>query len=319
MKIIEQYIIAIGRKLPLKGRKDIKKELNGLLMDEIDAKHGSNPSESDVKAVITNFGSPTAVAKKYAGEQLAISAELTDIYFLVNIILVFGILVSQSTIFIIEMIKDNYLKSEIFINMLMIPVNSIPLILSGIGSVSLVFIVMSRISKEFKFDIEENWTPEALNGISIESQKQSKWENIIPISLMSFFIILLNVCPQIMTAMENSVAYMRLDLGHRIHIDRFTSYVLLISVIWLVQIIYHLMLLKTELKTKSLVIVEFILSILEAVVFAIMLLDSRLYQFESGMIGLKVIFAIFLVVNLAETLSRTVRYIHKIIIDSQQS
>lgn len=40
MKLLEQYIYAIGKKLPYKSRNEIKMELKSAFLDELEAKYG---------------------------------------------------------------------------------------------------------------------------------------------------------------------------------------------------------------------------------------------------------------------------------------
>ena len=83
MKDLDKYIYAIGQKLPIKGREETKKELKSLILDEIEAKYGENPTEDDILAFIQDFGAPVKVAKKYSDSKGVISDGLTDLYFLI--------------------------------------------------------------------------------------------------------------------------------------------------------------------------------------------------------------------------------------------
>ena len=63
MELMDRYIYDIGRRLPAKQRKDIEKELASLLADALDARvEGREPTETDVLAIITDFGAPAEVA-----------------------------------------------------------------------------------------------------------------------------------------------------------------------------------------------------------------------------------------------------------------
>ncbi len=64
MKIVELYMRGIETKLSWKSRKDITEELQSLLMDQIDASYGEDPTEDEVKTAITEFGSPGTVAAR---------------------------------------------------------------------------------------------------------------------------------------------------------------------------------------------------------------------------------------------------------------
>jgi len=68
--LIERYIYAVTRHLPVKGRKDIEKELNSIIDDMLLGNCGNTkPVESDIKAVLTELGSPEELAIKYNGNE----------------------------------------------------------------------------------------------------------------------------------------------------------------------------------------------------------------------------------------------------------
>jgi len=68
--LIERYIYAISRQLPAKSREDTAKELSTLIADML-AERGAEqePSEEDVRAVLTELGRPDELAQKYLPQQ----------------------------------------------------------------------------------------------------------------------------------------------------------------------------------------------------------------------------------------------------------
>ncbi len=302
MKIIDQYIYAIGQKLPLKGRADTKKELKSLLLDEIEAKYGSNPLEKDVKTAISAFGSPLKVARKYSGEQVPISAGYADLFFLISGIMIFAMFIAYTTIFLVQLFTKGYTDNEIFEAIMRIPLNIITSSLSGIGSVTIVFVILTKISKENKIDLEKDWTPNELKGILLEDEIKPKSKSIITLCFLTILIFLINLFPQIITIAEDGFVNSGIALGHRVVISNFRIYAILLSIIWLGEIVYNLTLLKIGIKTKILTLMEYMISVLEIIIFAWMLMDSNLYMNDTGLLGFKIIFGIVLIVSLIEVL-----------------
>jgi len=65
-ELIERYVYAVTRRLPAKMRADIEKELNTLISDMLEERCGDmTPSETDVKVVLTELGTPAELASKY--------------------------------------------------------------------------------------------------------------------------------------------------------------------------------------------------------------------------------------------------------------
>lgn len=65
-ELIERYVYAVTRRLPIKMRDDIEKEINGLIGDMLEERCGDmTPTETDVKVVLTELGAPDELAAKY--------------------------------------------------------------------------------------------------------------------------------------------------------------------------------------------------------------------------------------------------------------
>ena len=68
--LIERYIYAVSRQLPAKSREDTAKELRTLIADML-AERGAEqePSEENIRAVLTELGRPDELAQKYLPQQ----------------------------------------------------------------------------------------------------------------------------------------------------------------------------------------------------------------------------------------------------------
>ena len=166
MKIVEQYLRAVGSKLPWKSRRDITEELRSLLLDQIEADLGPDPDEEEVKKTITAFGSPTQVAARYRKSRGVISPGLTDLYFMIILIMAGAMFIAFITVFAVESLQDNPAGSELVKRILMVFVNTFGTWLSGVGGLTVVFIILSRFFSG-SIDLDETWTVEDLKGIHL--------------------------------------------------------------------------------------------------------------------------------------------------------
>jgi hypothetical protein len=79
--LIERYVYAVAYHLPRKIREDVEKELGSLISDMLEARcNGAAPSEADVKAVLSELGTPEQLASKYSGDEKA--SLISGTYFL---------------------------------------------------------------------------------------------------------------------------------------------------------------------------------------------------------------------------------------------
>jgi len=80
--LIERYIYAVARHLPLKIRADVEQELDSLIADMLAERCGDiQPTEKDIRVVLTELGTPEELAVKYSGDEN--SALISGTYFLI--------------------------------------------------------------------------------------------------------------------------------------------------------------------------------------------------------------------------------------------
>jgi len=69
MELIDRYIYAVIRLLPVKQRGDIETELRGLIDDMLEQrKRGRDAGGGDIEAVLSELGEPSSLAAKYSGK-----------------------------------------------------------------------------------------------------------------------------------------------------------------------------------------------------------------------------------------------------------
>ena len=80
-ELIARYIYAVTRHLPPNMRPDVEKELDSLIADMLQERCGDIlPTDKDIKAVLTELGTPGEVAAKYSGDENR--ALISGLYFI---------------------------------------------------------------------------------------------------------------------------------------------------------------------------------------------------------------------------------------------
>ncbi|MCK5735205.1 MAG: hypothetical protein KAH21_01955 [Spirochaetaceae bacterium] len=315
MKIVEQYLKAVGSNLSWNSRKDITEELRSLLMDQIEADYGLEPNEKEVKEAITKFGSPSQVADRYRSGRQVISPGLTELYFMIMAIMAGAMLLAFSTVFIVEALQHMPAGRQLIKGILMIFANTLGGWLSGVGALTLSFIILSRFIKR-SINIDEGWTVEDLKDVTMGTKPESRVESIFTIVFLFILIVLMNLYPSILTLGENLFTRSGLMLGHRVVIEVFRRYIGVLTILWAAGIVFRVTTLHKGEKGKGLMLGELGLSGAEVLLSGIMLFDSRLYYDVHGWIGFKVIFVIILVVNLFEIGSGVFRMVRERVVEA---
>ena len=297
MKLIDSYLQSIGSKLPIRSRQDIKQELRSLLLDEIEATYGDDPTEEQVKEAITQFGAPGKVAARYQGDPQVIAPQLAELYFLIAGILVGAMTIAFTVVFIVAYLTTFPTGSELVWKLLSIPMRVLSGSLSGIGGLTIVFIILSRIKKGQQLDPDEDWS---VDQLEVTPEGESRIGSFFSIVFLSIFCILLVTYPGIVTALENLFGLSGIPLGHRLVVDAFRWYAYGIALLGAVEIGMHAFMLKSGIRSERQKIAEAVHSGITLIFYGAMLLDSRLYSEDTGWIGFKVVFFIIFVVSIAE-------------------
>lgn len=319
MKLIDKYIYAIGEKLPLKSRNEIKIELKSLLLDDIEAKYGKNPTVDQVTKAITDFGTPYSVAKRYSDDSPVISAGLSDIYFLILKIIVGAMSISFLTIFLVSLVTEGLKGSEVLKALLQLPLNIIEASVTGIGFLTLIFIALSRLFKDKKIDFDDDWNIKELENITIKKEDESKLESILAIVLIPIFLVIINIYPEIVVYLEDLFEKGPFTLGNRVNMEVFRGYIIIFSLLGVMQVIYQILKLKSQVKGRALYLYNIVISIFDIIVAVTILKTGNLFIYigeNRGLLstssnGIKILIIIGLIVSISELISKCVNYIKK--------
>ena len=103
LDLIQRYIYAVTRRLPKKQRQDVSRELESIISDMLEERCGDiTPTEHDLRVVLTELGTPSELARKYApaGERYLIGPDYFEAYwFILRIVLLctgFGMLLATT-------------------------------------------------------------------------------------------------------------------------------------------------------------------------------------------------------------------------------
>lgn len=310
MNLLEKYIHAIGMRLPYKNRQDIKEELKSLLMDQIETEYGPEPTDQQIEKVIAEFGSPREVAARYTENRYVIGTGYYDLYFMIMKIIAGALAIAFVVILGIEILEEQPEGMELVSTILSVPVRIGSAFIGGVGCLTIIFILITRYAKENVINLDDNWTIKELDQIQVGNQKVSVPGIVAELFFSTVFIVLLNTYPQILTMAEEAFS-VGIPVQHTIDIQVFSMYLMVVTLLYFVDVLYDLLLLKIREMTKGLRLFLLTKELAAAVLFGVMLSDDSLYLQDNGLIGFKIIFIIVMVVAIAEVMKEAYMLIAK--------
>lgn len=309
MKLIDQYIYAINKKLPYDSRKEITLELKSLLLDDLESKYGDTPTDEQIKELIKSYGSPSTLANQYNPHRSIIGTGFTDLYYFIAKMIFLGLSIALLITYIINLFNNGFSLDTFAFGFVKILMNLGSTMISAIGLLTIIFIVLTRLYKEEIVDLDENWTPDDLKDIQISPKVNSLFESIFTIVFTSIALILLNAVPYLISLGEKSFEFSGLTLGHYIDIDRFKFYLIFVSIAWISQIIFHILLLFHGRKTKNISIFEIIVEGFNFLLLVTMVQDMSLYTNYNSPLGFRALFLLIAVISFFELFSLVYKYV----------
>ena len=189
MSLIDRYIHEVGRYLPRGNRSDIQVELRSSLVDTLDDRFGSEPSEDEIGEVLKEFGPPREVAASYYPKgQYLIGPELFPLFRMVVGIALAAVIGAQLLAWGVAAFIAH--ESVDMLEVLGGLLNSIPI---SFGWVALVFAILQRFDVRPDAD-DEVWEPESLPQISAE-EPVKRGERIFGIVFATVILALLWLFP----------------------------------------------------------------------------------------------------------------------------
>lgn len=193
--LIERYVYAVTRHLPVKMRKDVETELKSLISDMLEERCGDAiPDERQMKAVLNELGTPTELAEKYSPdhEKALISAPYYIKYkFIMKIVLLaaaLGLTLTGVITFFTETGTTWYVSGTRWVGTLFTG------LVMAFGIVTIIFAVLER--KGIALDLDNG-----LDNLPTVPQKQERisvWEPVGGILFTVVFTVVFLAYPQIL-------------------------------------------------------------------------------------------------------------------------
>ena len=197
MEMIERYLYAVGKKLPLNQKDDILKELRSIIMDNLDdITGGAEPSDEDIAQVLLKMGAPSEVAKRYrSGPSWLIGPQYYDLYMLILKI----VLAASAGGYLISLIVAMFTQTggvvQRFTSLIIQFFGIIPGLLTAIGMVTLIFAIIERaVKKPIDIDLGEGakWNPSKLDPVPDKGDIVKPVDSILGIVFSVVAIVLFN-------------------------------------------------------------------------------------------------------------------------------
>lgn len=308
MKLLEQYLYAINKKLPWKGREDIIKELRSLILDDLENRYGSQPTEEQLEEFIKEYGSPSSVARQYNSSQVPISGEFTDLYFLIGKLIVLGLTIASFTTFFVSVLTGSIEEGQMLSRILQIPAQILTGSFTGFGVISLIFILITRQHPEINLTPEEEWDLKELKDIVMEAKPESKASHIVSLILIPFALVALPYIPRWIEMASSALITAGVTV-HTLNTELFSSYLWAIGVLCIIDMLYHILSLIFGSESKGVSLYSLVSQLISLLFYCALVSNDALYTGHDTLLGIKALFVLAIIASVFELLSRTGRFI----------
>jgi len=197
MELIQRYIYAIEKRLPSSGRDDIAKEINSIIMDELEGKFGKKAeyTKEEIESVLIEMGHPREVAARYRGDkQYLIGPDLMHFYKMVLGIVLGAVTLGLVISFIVGRFGAEAGAWDTVLDFLELLGSIFSALLGAVGGVTITFALIERFGKFNKkdLDINEGWKPKDLPEMPQESERVRMWEPIFAITMTVIWAVFIN-------------------------------------------------------------------------------------------------------------------------------
>lgn len=192
--LIERYIYAVTKRMPWKQREDVSLELNGLIDDMLTERCGcEQPTEKDVRVVLTELGSPYELYAKYDedAEKCLIGKPYFSTYKLVLKIVLAAVAVGVSVGYLMLTLVEPMAWYEAIAGLIG---NLFTGLLSGFAIVTLLFAYFHHKGVKLNGSMNLDDLPE----VPQKNQEVSRTDAIIGIVIDIVFIAIFLAAPQLL-------------------------------------------------------------------------------------------------------------------------
>ncbi|HSB01059.1 MAG TPA: hypothetical protein VLE49_10445, partial [Anaerolineales bacterium] len=244
MNLIDKYIAEVGKHLPRRNRADIEAEIRSTLEDMLEERKQAQGTLDDAALIelLKEYGAPRKVAESYVGPRYLVGPRMYPFFEMVTRI-VFIVLIAVTILGLGVGLAKSSLTGPEFLKTVGDSVLSLlGGLMSAFGNIVLVFVILERVLPKTDFEKEwEDWDPKELAS-EPDPARLSLGEQIATIFFMVLFLVILNLYP-------NLIGIGFFSEGHWTFITpvltkTFFSYLPWINILILLQIGFHLYLLR---------------------------------------------------------------------------
>jgi hypothetical protein len=229
--LFDRYVREVGRRLPKKQREDVQAELHSLLLDALQdrmADRGGEEAatEEDQVAILQELGPPAQVAGQYIPQnRYLIGPRFFDLYRIVVIAVLGSITLAHVVLLFLSLWGGTGTFSDVVTAFIEVFGGYIGVLLSGLGSVTLIFAILERVLPEEEYVVhriesypvpiiafrkaseaqsldaqtqarrEAPWDPRTLPEIE-DYDRVQVWEQVVGIVFLVLALILFNFFPE---------------------------------------------------------------------------------------------------------------------------
>lgn len=232
MKLLEDYLMAVGQRLPEKNRDDIVKEIRSILEDMLEEKRTSpddEPGEEMVVEVLKQMGSPQKVAAGYLPPRYVIGpalypAFITTMRIVLAVLLVLMVMAAGVGLSV-NVNSAGDLAQAVGQGIL----NLFDSAVHALGIVVFIFVIIQWTSHDYQAQQKEGeWDPRKLK-VEPDEDRVKPFEPILGILFNTAAIVALNVY-------HPWIGISNLENGHWVHASiltpAFFTYLPWITIMW---------------------------------------------------------------------------------------
>lgn len=260
MKLIDRYVIEVGKHLPLlKGREDIEKELHSTLEDMLEdrsQKTGRPVDDTMELELLKEYGAPQKVAETYNPTPYLIGPRLFPTFLLLLKIVIGAVVLGLTIATGIQIVTQYPMTTiELFKAIGQGLLNILSASIAAFGNIALIFALIERFATvpDFEMGEDKQWDPASLQK-EPEPQDVKMWEPILAIVFTFIVISIFNFNRQLLSLNygDNGIWFVGVGdlLGTQkgsipLFSEAFYRWLPLMNAAWVAEIILHGMLLRS--------------------------------------------------------------------------
>ena len=244
MNLIDKYIAEVGKHLPRKNRADIEAEIRSTLEDMLEERKQAQGAVDDAMIIelLKEYGPPRKVAESYAGPRYLIGPRMYPVFELVTRIVLVVLLAVSLAGLGISLSRSELAGTEFLRTIGDSAGGLITGLITAFGNIVLVFAILERVLPAKELDKElDDWNPAEL-AKEPDPDRVKFGEQIFEMFFLVLFLIIFNLYPGVIGLgffNDNEWVFISPILT-----EAFFSYLPWINILFLLQIVFNVYLLR---------------------------------------------------------------------------